>query len=84
MKTVHILRRVHGLKHSLRVDLRWKGKLHEDAVHIIALVQFRDQREHFFRRNRGGGRAKPASEAQLFARGDLAPHVYLRGDVFTY
>ena len=84
MKSVHVFRRVHGFEHALGVHLRRQGKLHEDSVHIVARVEFRDQREHFLGRNRGGRRVQPASEPQLLARRDLAAHINLRGGVFAH
>ena len=84
MKSVHVLRRVHGFEHALGVHLRGERKLHEDSVHIVARVEFRNQREHFLGRNRRGRRVQPASKAQLLARRDFAAHVNLRRGVFSH
>ena len=47
MKAVHIFRGIHGVENSLRVHLRRQRHLHQDAVHVVAAIQFADDAEQF-------------------------------------
>ena len=44
MKSIDILARIDGVEHGAGIDLLGQRKLHQDAMHILVGIEFRDQR----------------------------------------
>ncbi len=78
MKAVYVLRGENGIEQGLRVDLLWERQLNENAVDVIAIVEARNEVEHFFSGNGVGRRDEFAEKAKVGARLHLAANVNLR------
>ena len=83
MKPVHIFCRVHGFEYALAIHLRRQRQLHENAVDVVAAIQFVDGSQHFRGGDGSGRREAPAAQSQLLAGRDLALDVDLRCGIFA-
>ena len=83
MKTVYIFRGIDGLENALGIDLGREGKLDENAVDGVVIVQVIDEAQHLVGGDGGGRRVHPTGQAELLARGDLGFDVELRSGIFT-
>src|ERR1700716_3660056 len=83
MKAVHVFCGIDGFKDALGVYLRRERKLDEDAVDIVVAIQVFDNSEHLEGSYRGRWRDQSAGETDLFAGGNFAFHVELRGGIFA-
>src|ERR1700683_2304342 len=81
MKAVDVLGWVHRIENSLGVDLWRQWHLHQNAVYVVARVQFGDERQQFFGADRCGGRDEEAGQAKLPAGAGLAVYVKFRSGV---
>ncbi len=78
MKAVHVFRGDHRVENFLGVNLLGQRHLHQNSVHVVAIVQLVDDGEQFVGGGRGGRSDVEAAETQFFARRDFAVHVELR------
>ena len=83
MEAIDVFRGINGFEDALGIDLRRQRKLNQDAVHVVVAIQVFDDGEHFEHVDSGWRRDKRAGEAELFAGGDFAFHVELRGGIFA-
>ena len=83
MEAVHVFRGIDGFEDAFGVHLRRKRQLHEDTVHVIVVIQVVHNSKKLPRGGAFRGCKEAAREAKLFASGDLAFHVELRGGVFA-
>jgi hypothetical protein len=83
MKPVDIFCWIDRLQDTLCVDLGGERELDENAIHGVVTVEILDEFEHLSGCDAGGRSVQPASEAELFARGDLALDVELRCGIFA-
>src|SRR4029077_6257240 len=77
MKAVNVLRGIDSLENALGVDLGREGKLDENAIDGVIVVQVLDEAQHLFGGDGGRMRANPTGQAELLARGDFGFHVKL-------
>src|SRR6266851_1975294 len=83
MKTVHVLGGIDGFQDALGIDLRGKRKLDENAVNVVVAIQVFDDGEQIEGGHGGWRREERAGEAELFAGGNLALDVELRGGILA-
>ena len=83
MKAVHVLSGIDGFENALGVDLRREGKLDENAVNGVIVVQVTNEAQHLVGGDGGERRVHPTGEAELLAGGDLGFDVQLRGGIFA-
>jgi hypothetical protein len=81
METVDVLGGVDGFKNAFGVDLLGKRELDEDAVDIVVAIEIFDDAEHFESGDGGWRSEKSAGHAELFAGGDFAFYVEVRGGI---
>ncbi len=81
MKTVHVFGGGDRVEDLFRIDLPGQGHLDENAVDVIAVVQFVDRGQQVLRENRSRRSQKETGEAEFAARSDLAVHIELRGGI---
>jgi len=81
MKAVNVFGRINGFEDALGVDLGRQGKLHEDAIDIVVMVEVVDDAEHVESRGVSGRSDEAAGEAEEFASGDFAFDVELRSGI---
>src|SRR6266851_5722224 len=84
METVHVFGGINGFQNALGIDLRGKRKLDEDAVDVVVAIQVFDDGEQIESGHGGWRREERAGEAELFAGGNFALDVELRGGIFSY
>src|SRR5216683_3216697 len=83
METVHVFGGINGFQNALGIDLRGKRKLDEDAVDVVVAIQVFDDGEQIEGGHGGWRREERAGEAELFAGGNLALDVELRGGILA-
>src|SRR6266852_3932042 len=83
MEAVHVFGGIDSFENVLGVDLRGKRKLDENAVDVVGAIEVFDDGEQFKRRDGGRRREERAGKSDLFACGDFAFHVELRGGIFA-
>ena len=83
MKSVHVFRGIDSFENGFCVDLLWERKLDEDAVDIVVAIQIVNEFQEFAGGDGSGGSVQPTGEAELFAGGDFAFDVKLRGRIFA-
>src|ERR1051326_4512315 len=52
MKTIHVFLRRNGEQDAFGINLRWQRKLHQDAIYLVAAVEFFHDCEQSFRAHR--------------------------------
>jgi hypothetical protein len=83
MKTVHVLGGIDGFQDALGIDLRGKRKLDENPVNVVVAIQVFDDGEQIEGGHGGRRGEERAGKAELFAGGDLALDVELRGGILA-
>src|SRR5713226_10355138 len=83
MKAVNVFCGIDSFENALSVDLGREGKLDENAVDGVVVVQVLDEAQHLVGGDGGGRRVHPTGQAELLARGDLGFDVELRSGIFT-
>src|SRR6267378_216925 len=68
---------------SLPTLTGWKPKLDEDAVHAAVGVEVADELQHVIGGDAGGRGVQPTGNTELFAGGDFAFDIELRGGIFA-
>jgi hypothetical protein len=84
MEAIHIFFRRDFEQHALGIDLLGERKLDEDAVNVVARVEFVDERDHLRGGDRLWRRDLLAVDAELLAGLDLVAHVDLGGGVVAH
>src|SRR5258708_18512684 len=74
---------VEGVEEGVGGDVRREGKLNEDSVHGVVMVQIMDEAQHLVGGDGGRRRVHPTGEAELLAGGDFGLDVKLRGGIFA-
>ena len=82
-ETVDVFGRIDGFEDLLGIDLRGKGKLDEDAVDRIVVVEILDQFQKSFGGDGGRRRVQPVGHAEMFAGGDFTFDVNLGSGIFA-
>ena len=83
MEAVHIFGGIDGFEDALGIHLRGKRELDQDTVDVVVAIQIFDDGEHFESAYRGSRGDESTGKADLFAGGDFAFHVELRGGIFA-
>ena len=83
MKAVDVFCGIDRFENALGVDLRGEGKLDENAVDRVVVVEIVNEAEHLVRGDGSGRRVHPAGDAELLASGDFGFYVELRGGIFA-
>src|SRR6202043_1493368 len=78
MKAVDVFCGIDGFENALGVDVGREGKLNENSVHGVVIVQIMDETQHLVGGDGGGRRVHPTGKAELLARGDFGFDVELR------
>ena len=84
MEAVHVLGRIHGQQALGGVEPVRQRQLEQDAVHVAAAVQVRDEGKQFFLTGAGGQVIGQGNDARLLAGAFLVPHIDLRGRVIPH
>ena len=77
VEPVHVLVRPDGLDHFLVTDMRGQRQLHQDAIHIVMLVQRIDLPEQLLLGDVRGQSDQGGSETYFSAAFDLGGHIGL-------
>jgi hypothetical protein len=80
-ETICILLHLYGLEHQCLIDVLWKGKLDQDAVHLGVVVQFFDCSEKIFLRDSVGKLDVDGMEAYFC--GSLLLHADIGGRIWA-
>src|SRR5712692_377449 len=83
MKTVNVFCGIDGFENALGVDLGREGKLDENAVDGVVVVQVLDEAQHLVGGDGGGRGVHPTGQAELLAGGDFGFYVEQRGGIFA-
>jgi hypothetical protein len=84
MKAVDVFCGIDSFENALGVDLGREGKLNENPVHSVVIVQLLDEAQHLVGGDGGGRCVHPTGETELLARGDFGFDVELRGGILAY
>src|SRR5258708_40270379 len=74
---------VEGVEEGVGGDVRREGKLNEDSVHGVVMVQIMDEAQHLVGGDGGRRRVHPTGEAELLAGGDFGLGVKPRGGILA-
>src|SRR5712671_575869 len=83
MEAVNVFCGINSFENSLGVDLRREGKLNQDAVHRIVVVEVAHKIQHLLGSAGGGRGVHPTCQPELPGGGDFGFYVKLRCRIFA-
>src|SRR5882724_6026212 len=83
MEAVNVFCGINSFENSLRVDLRREGKLNQDTVHRVVVVEVAHKIQHLLGSAGGGRGVHPTCQPELLGGGDFGFYVKLRGRIFA-
>ena len=83
MKAVDVFRGIDGFENALGIDLGREGKLNQNAVHVIVVVEVAHKTQHLVGGDGGGRGVHPTGEAELFGGGNFGLDVKLRSRILA-